>query len=243
MNRAMQSPASASHDQSTHTHIAADQHIVPLRVLYLMEGFDAGGAERRFVRMARGLDRERFALSVAALRLGGPLETEMRACGVPIVPLERRGRFDVQPVLRLRRYLRAERIQVVHAMHWLSNLTAAGLAQAGLPFTITNVHDHILPNNVVQITGDVPILGGIEIRRLSATATLTVEQGHVALHVKKASVGGFDLPAVVTDAIESSFNARSAELTNSLNVDSTHYAVSGISSSTGKLTLRLKRAP
>jgi len=125
----------------------------------------------------------------------------------------------------------------------LSNLTAAGLAQAGLPFTITNVHDHILPNNVVQITGDVPILGGIEIRRLSATATLTVEQGHVALHVKKASVGGFDLPAVVTDAIESSFNARSAELTNSLNVDSTHYAVSGISSSTGKLTLRLKRAP
>ncbi|HLJ81526.1 MAG TPA: glycosyltransferase [Ktedonobacterales bacterium] len=128
----MQSPASASHDQSTHTHIAADQHIAPLRVLYLMEGFDAGGAERRFVRMARGLDRERFALSVAALRLGGPLETEMRACGVPIVPLERRGRFDVQPVLRLRRYLRAERIQVVHAMHWLSNLTAA-LAAATLP--------------------------------------------------------------------------------------------------------------
>lgn len=125
----------------------------------------------------------------------------------------------------------------------LSNLTAAGLARADLPFTITNVHDHILPNNVVQITGDVPILGGIAIRRLSATATLAAEQGHVALHVQKASVGGFNLPAVVTDAIESSFNARSAELTNSLNVVNTHYAVSGISSSIGKLTLMLKRAP
>lgn len=125
----------------------------------------------------------------------------------------------------------------------LSNLTAAGLAQADLPFTVTNVHDHILPNNVVQITGDVPLFGGIAIRRLSATATLDVDQGHVVLHVQSASVGGFDLPSVVTRAIESSFNARSADLTNSLNVDSTHYDVSGISSSSGRLTLKLKRAP
>ena len=74
----------------------------------------------------------------------------------------------------------------------LSNLTAAGIAQAGLPFTITNIHDHILPNNEVQITGDVPILGGIITRRLSATAMLAVEQGHVVLQVRNASVGGFE---------------------------------------------------
>lgn len=128
----MQSPAVASASHNRNIADTADQQVAPLRVLYLMEGFDAGGAERRFVRMARGLDRERFALSIATLRLGGPLEAEMRACGVPIVPLERRGRFDVTPVLRLRRYLRAERIQVVHAMHWLSNLTAA-LAATTLP--------------------------------------------------------------------------------------------------------------
>ncbi|MGH2516455.1 MAG: glycosyltransferase [Ktedonobacterales bacterium] len=121
---------SPSQNQALHT--AVTQRTAPVRVLYLMEGFDAGGAERRFLRMARGLDRERFHLSVAALRLGGPLEAEMRACGVPILPLERRGRFDLTPILRLRRSLRAERIQVVHAMHWLSNLTAA-LAAATLP--------------------------------------------------------------------------------------------------------------
>lgn len=125
----------------------------------------------------------------------------------------------------------------------LSNLTAAGIAQAGLPFTITNIHTHILPNNKVQITGDVPILGGIAMRRLSATAKLTAEQGHVALHVTNATVGGFDLPGFVTQAIESSFNSQSAALTNSLNVDQTKYDVSGISSSNGKLTLKLRQAP
>jgi hypothetical protein len=125
----------------------------------------------------------------------------------------------------------------------LSNLTAAGVAQANLPFTVTNIHDHILPNNVVQITGDVPLLGGIEVRRLSATATLTAEQGHVALHVKMASVGGFGLPAVATSAFETAFDARSAQLTRVLSVGSTHYDVSGVSSTEGRLTLRLTRAP
>lgn len=100
----------------------------PLRVLYVMEGFDAGGAERRFVRMARNLDRHRFDLRVAALRMGGPLEGEMRDCAVPIVALERKGRLDVTPIVRLRHYLRAEGIEVVHGMHWLSNLTAVAAA-------------------------------------------------------------------------------------------------------------------
>lgn len=124
----------------------------------------------------------------------------------------------------------------------LSNLTAEGLAQANLPFSVTNIHDSILPNDVVQITGDVPILGGITTRRLSATARLAVEQGHLVLHVSNATVGGFTLPAVVTKAIEAAFDARSASVTNSLNIDSTSYVVSGISSANGKLTIRLKRA-
>ncbi|WIG60123.1 MAG: hypothetical protein OJF49_002871 [Ktedonobacterales bacterium] len=104
----------------------------PLRVLYLMEGFESGGAEHRFVRMARALDRDRFALSIGALRLGGPLQPAMEATGVPLVPFTRRSRFDLSPVLRLRSYLRAEHIDVVHAMHWLSNLTAT-LATTTLP--------------------------------------------------------------------------------------------------------------
>lgn len=96
----------------------------PLRVLYLMEALRIGGAERGFLRMARALDRERFQLAIGTLLPGGPLEPEIRALGIPIVPFARRGRFDLSPVSRLARYIRDERIDIVHGMHWLSNLFA-----------------------------------------------------------------------------------------------------------------------
>lgn len=123
----------------------------------------------------------------------------------------------------------------------LSDLTAAGLAQAKLPFTVTNVYAHVHPDNVVDITGDVPLLGGIVIRRLAVTAALSAEQGHIVMHVQRATVGSLGLPAVVTHAFESAFNARSAELTNALDIQGTRYEVSGVSSTEGKLTLNLSR--
>lgn len=123
----------------------------------------------------------------------------------------------------------------------LTNLTTAGIAQAGLPFSVTNVQAHIRPNEVVQITGDVPILGGLEIRRLSATARLAVQNGHVVMHISQASVGGLGLPSILVAAIENSFDVKSEQLTNSLVLDNTHYVVSDVSSTSGQLTLRLKQ--
>lgn len=123
----------------------------------------------------------------------------------------------------------------------LTNLAAAGIAQAGLPFSVTNIQAHIKPSDIVQITGDVPILGGLDMRRLSATATLGVKNGHVVMHITNASVGGLGLPSILVAAIENSFDVRSAQLTDSLTVDNTHYVVSDISSTSGELTLRLQQ--
>ena len=47
-------------------------------VLYLMEGFAPGGAERRFLTMASSLDPRCFQVRVATLQLGGPLEAAVR---------------------------------------------------------------------------------------------------------------------------------------------------------------------
>ncbi|HEY7348001.1 MAG TPA: glycosyltransferase [Ktedonobacterales bacterium] len=96
----------------------------PLRILYLMEQLDMGGAERRFVRMARMLNRDQMQLVVGVLRPGGALEADLHSLGVEIVPFTRHGRFDPSPVWRLAHYVRKERIDVVHAMHWLSSLVA-----------------------------------------------------------------------------------------------------------------------
>ena len=83
-----------------------------------------GGAERRFVRMARMLNQDQMKLVVGVLRPGGILEADLRASGIEIVSFTRHGRFDPSPVWRLARYLRREHIDVVHAMHWLSGLVA-----------------------------------------------------------------------------------------------------------------------
>lgn len=123
----------------------------------------------------------------------------------------------------------------------LTDLATAGIAQAGLPFSVTNVQAHIQPNEVVQISGDVPILGGLAIRRLSATAHLDVRSGHVVMHISQASVGSLALPSILVTAIENALNVKSAQLSNSLVVGNTRYVLSDISSTTGQLTLHLKQ--
>lgn len=123
----------------------------------------------------------------------------------------------------------------------LTNLAAAGIAQAGLPFTVTNIQAHIQPNEIVHMTGDVPILGGLDMRRLSATAHLDTRNGHLVMNITNASVGGLTLPSILVAAIESSFDVKSSELTNSLVVANTHYIVSGVSSTNGALTLHLQQ--
>ncbi len=104
--------------------VSASAHRPPLRVMYLMEGLDRGGAERRFVRLARLLDRDRIQLVIGVLRPGGALEADIRSLDIEIVSFARRSRFDPSPIWRIARYVRRERIDVVHAMHWLSNLMA-----------------------------------------------------------------------------------------------------------------------
>lgn len=96
----------------------------PLRVMYLMEDLSLGGAQRRFVRMARMLDKDRFQLVIGVLRPGGALEDDVRSLGIPLVHFTRHSRFDPSPVWHVRQYVRRERIDVVHGMLWLSNLVA-----------------------------------------------------------------------------------------------------------------------
>ncbi len=100
-----------------------------LGVLLLMERLASGGAERRFLRLARGLPRDCFDLRIGVLNPGGELGATFAATGLPIVPFYRRWRYDLSPVGRIARYCRAERIAVIHAMHWLSGIDAALVAR------------------------------------------------------------------------------------------------------------------
>jgi glycosyltransferase involved in cell wall biosynthesis len=91
------------------------RHDPPIRVLWLTKGLGPGGAERLLLSFAAIADRERFDLRAAyLLSWKGHLVAQLAELGVRAVCLDSRREVDVRWVQRLRRLIRAERIEVVH---------------------------------------------------------------------------------------------------------------------------------
>ena len=113
----------------------------PLRVLMLVNKLNyGGGAERTLAALATHLPRERFHVTIVTTRpTAGPLLDALRAQGIPHLDLHRRGRFDVIPFRRLAAYLRRERIDVLHAHMFGSNLWGSIFGRlTGVPAVIAH---------------------------------------------------------------------------------------------------------
>lgn len=101
-----------------------------------------GGTEMNAVRTAERLDRERFRLSVVTLRGEGPLAAWYERIGIPVV------RFPVHSLygpgtfrqaVRLARYLRTERVSIVHCHDQYSNFfTTLSARLAGVPAVLAS---------------------------------------------------------------------------------------------------------
>jgi glycosyltransferase involved in cell wall biosynthesis len=112
-----------------------------LRVVMLINKLNpGGGAERAMVGLATHLPRDRFQVVVATTRRDkGPLLDSILAEGIPHLALDRRSRLDVVPFRRLVAFLRGERIDVVHAHMFGSNLWASIFGRlAGVPAVIAH---------------------------------------------------------------------------------------------------------
>ncbi len=111
-----------------------------MRVLLLTQDLDLCGAQRQLVELALGLDRQRYAVRVGTLEPGGPFADDLSAAGIPTVRFARSWRWDVSPILRLAAYLRRERIDVVHAFHFLPNFFSRFAGRlAGTPAIVSSV--------------------------------------------------------------------------------------------------------
>lgn len=87
----------------------------PLRVLQITHDLHIGGLQRVVVDLAKGLDKNRFLVSVCALRDGGPLEKELRDEGIEIIiiPQSHQG-TDYLRFIKLYRILRERQPLIVH---------------------------------------------------------------------------------------------------------------------------------
>jgi glycosyltransferase involved in cell wall biosynthesis len=94
-----------------------------VKILFLTRSLNCGGAERQLVLLARGLHQRGHDVAVALFYSGGPLEADLREAFVRILPLNKRGRWDVSGFLtRLVRTVLHERPDLLHG--YIGNLMA-----------------------------------------------------------------------------------------------------------------------
>jgi glycosyltransferase involved in cell wall biosynthesis len=112
----------------------------PVRLLLVVDSLEVGGAERQVVDLAVALRRKGYEVTVAC-SIAGDLSGVLEEAGIPVRPLLDRlakRRFSLSYAWRLRRLLRKERFDLVHA-HIYASTAAAAIATLGTgpPLVIT----------------------------------------------------------------------------------------------------------
>lgn len=108
-----------------------------LNVLQLIPTLDRSGAEKQMVLLAKGLPRDRFKVEVAALSRLGPFEAELTAAGIPVTLIGKRSKLDPLAYLRLERFMRAKRFDVVQTWIFAANVHGRVAARrAGVPVVV-----------------------------------------------------------------------------------------------------------
>jgi len=109
-------------------------------VAHVIDELPAHGAERLLVDVLRHRSAA-FDYHVVCLMRGGQLEPEIRELGVPVTILGYRGKYDVSLLWRLVRWLRANRIAVVHTHLFTADTWGRSAARiAGLRAIFSTVH-------------------------------------------------------------------------------------------------------
>ncbi len=111
---------------------------IVLKVLQLIPTLDRSGAEKQMVLLAKGLPRDRFRVEVAALTRLGPLAGELERVGIPVASIGKRLKVDPPAMLRLARFLRAGRFDVIQTWIYAADTYGRVAARrAGVPVVVT----------------------------------------------------------------------------------------------------------
>lgn len=114
------------------------------RVLHLIHKLDIGGAERQLLTSLSAFDRDRFDHRVGVLFQRGAIFEELAATDLPCVEFGLRTRNVPGGIARLVRYLRDERIDVIHAhLHLIAIYARIAARIAGTPVAIYTEHSDI----------------------------------------------------------------------------------------------------
>lgn len=115
-------------------------------VFFLVDSFEIGGTETQAVELALRLDPARYAVTLGCLRMSGPLLAKLNGSTVSVMEWDAGGGVNsprgIYQILRLARFLRRGRFDVVHAHDLWSNLLAIPAAWlARVPVIISSRRD------------------------------------------------------------------------------------------------------
>ncbi|MGO9217362.1 MAG: glycosyltransferase [Streptosporangiaceae bacterium] len=109
-----------------------------MKVLHVITGLDAGGAELQLSMLVR---RTRHEADVVTLYNPGPVADRIRSDGISVRNIGMRRNTELPALLRLRRIIRAGRYDVVHAHLYRAQVYARPAARlAGTPVVLTTEH-------------------------------------------------------------------------------------------------------
>jgi len=113
-----------------------------LRIVTMVDRLMTSGGETVATRIAMNLDPARFESVLVSTRPSDPRDVAYaESAGIRVVTLERRSRLDLLGWLPLLELLRRERVDVLHAHKFGSNLWAAVLSPlARVPVLVTHEH-------------------------------------------------------------------------------------------------------
>jgi glycosyltransferase involved in cell wall biosynthesis len=115
--------AGLSHTPRKATNGPTTVDAAPPSIVFLTRDLDIGGAQRQMVDLAAGLQRCGWKVKVASFYAGGALEGELAGAGVPLICLNKSGRWDMAGFLwRLLRLLRRERPDIAHGLLGVPNI-------------------------------------------------------------------------------------------------------------------------
>src|ERR1051325_3312526 len=86
-----------------------------VRVAFVIDELEVGGTQRQLFAMATGLAARGWGIHVVCLTPILAMAADFEAAGIPVHVLPKRRRFDVGLIAALRRLLKRERIEIVHA--------------------------------------------------------------------------------------------------------------------------------
>lgn len=91
------------------------------RILHIIPTLVRGGAEKQLVLLATGLPKDQFDVHIAVLTHSGPLETDLRAAGIPVTLIGKRWKIDPLAYLRLKREIQRLKPDIVHTWLFAAN--------------------------------------------------------------------------------------------------------------------------